>query len=67
MTDTSFQTGGFATTRKYCGGVMDQESAYLGLTTGKIIFYEVIDNDVLLLYDVDGDLIARFIGVEVAD
>ena len=69
VTDTSFQTGGFATTRKYCGGVMDQESAYLGLMTGKIIFYEVIDNgdDVLLLYDVDGDLMARFIGVEVAD
>ncbi|KAL3817082.1 hypothetical protein ACHAXA_009913 [Cyclostephanos tholiformis] len=58
LTDDSFSTSGeFATTRMYCDGLMEQESAYLSFLKGKTFFYTIVENiddtevDELVLYD----------------
>jgi heat shock protein HslJ len=58
LTEDSFSTfGEFATTRMYCDGLMEQESAYLSFLKGKTFFYNIVENiddtevDELVLYD----------------
>jgi heat shock protein HslJ len=65
LTNDSFITDGeFITSRMYCGGLMEQESAYLGFLKNKTFFYQLIDEVELVLFDQlsgeGGTILARF-------
>lgn len=53
LSDNSFSTGSFASTRKYCAAVSLQEMNYMTFLRNRIFFYEVTDtvNGTLKLYD----------------
>jgi len=41
LSENSFSTSGFGTTRKYCGEVMEQERNYTGFLSGRTFFHEI--------------------------
>jgi len=52
LSENSFSTGSFASTRKYCAAVRLQEMNYMAFIRDRIFFYEVDTvNDTLKLYD----------------
>ena len=50
LSENSFSTGSFASTRKYCATVSLQEMNYMTFLRDRIFFYDVL-NETLRLYD----------------
>ena len=50
LSENSFSTGSFASTRKYCAAVSLQEMNYMTFLRDRIFFYDVL-NETLRLYD----------------